>query len=70
MQNKALIAYASKYGATAEIAERIGQTLRESGLAAEVKPADQVDDVSKYSAVVLGSAVYAGQWRKEAATFL
>jgi menaquinone-dependent protoporphyrinogen IX oxidase len=28
---KVLVAYASKYGATAEIAEKIGQILRQAG---------------------------------------
>lgn len=70
MDNKVLVAYATKYGATAEIAERIGQTLRQAGWQAEVAPADQAGDPAGYSAVVLGSAVYAGSWRKEAATYL
>ena len=70
MDNSVLIAYATKYGATVEIAEKIGQVLREAGLRADVLPADRVGDVTAYRAVVLGSAVYAGQWRKEAATFL
>ena len=30
----------------------------------------RVGDLAPYGAVVLGSAVYAGSWRKEAATFL
>jgi menaquinone-dependent protoporphyrinogen oxidase len=70
MNNRVLISYATRYGATAEIAEKIGETLRGAGLDVEVLPVDQVRDVSAYSAVVLGSAVYAGQWRKEAADFL
>lgn len=70
MQPKVLVAYATKYGATAEIAQRIGQVLREPGLQAEVLPADRVHDLSPYQAVVLGSAVYAGMWRKEAVEFL
>lgn len=70
MEKKILVAYATKYGATAEIAERIGQTLSEKGLAVDVQPADQVGDLAAYQAVVLGSAVYAGNWRKEAASFL
>lgn len=70
MEKKILVAYGTKYGATAEIAERIGQVLREAGLGADVQPADRVDDLGQYGAVVLGSAVYIGQWRKEAARFL
>ncbi|NIV37101.1 MAG: flavodoxin, partial [Anaerolineae bacterium] len=67
---KILVAYATKYGATAEIAERIGQVLREAGLEADVQAADRAGDLGQYGAVVLGSAVYIGQWRKEAARFL
>ncbi len=65
-----LVAYATKYGATAEIAARIGQVLRDAGLGADVLPVDRVGDLTPYQAVVLGSAVYVGQWREEAATFL
>ena len=68
--NQVLVAYASKYGATAEIAERIGQVLRQAGLSVDVLPAERVSNVQGYKAVVLGSAVYIGQWRKQAAAFL
>lgn len=70
MADKVLVAYATKYGATAGIAERIGQTLQQAGLAAEVRLAAGVRDLSPYDAVVLGSAVYTGQWRKEAVDLL
>lgn len=70
MKHRVLVAYATKYGATAEIAEKIGQVLQEAGLQAEVLPVEQVHDLTPYEAVVLGSAVYAGQWRREAAAFL
>jgi menaquinone-dependent protoporphyrinogen oxidase len=70
VDNKVLVAYATKYGATAEIAEKIGEVLRQAGLATDVVPADRAGDVGAYQAVVLGSAVYIGQWRKEAAKFL
>lgn len=70
MDVQVLVAFATKYGATAEIADKIGQVLRESGLPADVLPVDSVGDLTRYDAVVLGSAVYVGQWRKEAATFL
>jgi len=70
MDVQVLAAYATKHGATAEIAEKIGQVLRQAGWRTDVLPADRVSDLTPYKAIVLGSAVYAGQWRKEAATFL
>jgi len=60
MAHSVLIAYATKYGATEEIAGKIGEVLRQAGLTADVLPADKVGDVTSYQAVVLGSAVYAG----------
>lgn len=70
MESRVLVAYATQHGATAEIAERIGEMLRRVGLAAEVLPVERVQELAAYDAIVLGSAVYAGQWRKEAAAFL
>jgi len=70
MDMRVLVAYATKYGATAEIADKIGQVLRQAGLQADVLPTDRVGDLTPYKAVVLGSAVYIGQWQKKAATFL
>lgn len=66
MENKVLVAYASKYGATAEIAAKIGEVLHDQGLQTDIQPAKDIKDLSGYQAVVLGSAVYIGQWRKEA----
>ena len=70
METRVLVVYGTKYGATAGIAEKIGQVLQEAGLAVDVKPAGDAGDVSSYQAVVLGSAVYIGRWRKEAVNFL
>ncbi|HSR30253.1 MAG TPA: flavodoxin domain-containing protein [Anaerolineae bacterium] len=70
MEEQVLVAYASKYGATQEIAEKIAEVLRQAGLPTKVNRADRIGDLAVYSAVVLGSAVYIGQWRKEAAKFL
>lgn len=70
MEQRVLVAYASKYGATQGIAEAIGRTLREAGVAADVRPCREVRSLERYTAVVLGSAVYVGRWRREAADFL
>ncbi|MFE9255224.1 flavodoxin domain-containing protein [Streptomyces sp. NPDC006879] len=63
---RVLVAYGTKHGATAGIAEQIGTSLREDGLDAVVLPADDVDDVRDYDAVVLGGALYAGHWSRKA----
>lgn len=70
MEEHVLVAYASKYGATQGIAEAIGKTLREAGLSVDVRPCSGVRTLEGYTAVVLGSAVYMGRWRREAADFL
>ncbi len=70
MDVQVLVAYGSKYGATAEIAERIGQVLRAAGVQADVRPASEVKDLAPYGAFVVGSGIYAGQWVKGAASFL
>ncbi len=70
MSKKILVTYASKYGATKEIAEKIGAVLHQSGLQVNVLPADGKLDPAAYQAVILGSAVYIGKWQKEAVAFL
>lgn len=70
MGDSVLVVYGSKYGATAGIAEKIGEVLRDNGLQADVMRAARSIDLAPYNAVVLGSGVYAGSWRKEAASFL
>lgn len=70
MSKQVLVAYATKYGATGEIAAKIGEVLTQAGLTVDVAPADQVGDLARYEAVVLGSAVYIGRWRREAVKFL
>ena len=70
MDVRVLVTYASKYGATTEIAERIGQVISESGLSTDVLSVEKVNNLAHYKVVVLGSAVYMGRWRREAARFL
>ena len=65
-----LVAYASRHGSTKGIAERIADDLREVGLSAEVMPVDQVRDLDRYDAFVIGSAAYMFHWLKEATNFV
>jgi menaquinone-dependent protoporphyrinogen oxidase len=61
-----LVAYASKHGSTAEIAERIAGQLRQQGKQAEARPLEDVKEPGSYDALVIGSALYYGSWMKEA----
>lgn len=65
-----LVAYASRYGSTAQIAERIAQTLTTAGHEATALPASEVRDLTDAAAVVVGSCVYFGSWGKDATTFV
>jgi len=69
MNSKILIAYASRCGATAEVAQAIGQDLAARGCLVDVMPAEKVKGVTAYGAVVLGSAVRFGKWLPEAMDF-
>lgn len=64
-----LVAYASKCGATGEIAEKIAQNLCEGGVSVDLLRARDVQSLADYSAVVLGTAVYMGKPLNEALDF-
>ena len=68
--SQVLVAYASKHGATAEIAEAVADQLRQAGHAVDCVPADEAASVDSYDAVVIGSAVYMKRWRPEARRLL
>jgi menaquinone-dependent protoporphyrinogen oxidase len=65
-----LVSYASKYGSTQGIAERIGATLKAEGLDVDVMPVMSAHDLAGYDAFVIGSAAYLGSWLKEARQFV
>jgi menaquinone-dependent protoporphyrinogen oxidase len=65
-----LVTYATKYGSTQGIAERIATTLKAQGLKVELQPIMISRDVAGYEALVIGSAAYMGSWLKDAAEFV
>ena len=70
MQHRTLIAYASRAGSTAEVAETIGEVLRERGLDVDVRSVRDVTDIAQYDALVLGSAIWAGKPLPELLKFM
>jgi menaquinone-dependent protoporphyrinogen oxidase len=67
---KVLVAYASRHGATAGIADRIAAGLQAHGLVAEARPVTEVGEVERYDAFVIGSAAYLFHWLKDATRFV
>lgn len=70
MQGPILVAYATRTGSTAEVAETIARRLCAAGLTAEARPVADVTDVADYSGAVLGSAVRYSSWLPEMISFL
>lgn len=69
MTNRILVTYATRAGATREVAEFIAQVLRVAGAEVDVRLARQVFDLSVYDSVVLGTAIRRGHPLPEAIGF-
>jgi menaquinone-dependent protoporphyrinogen oxidase len=65
-----LLAYATRYGSTQEVAETITAALREVGLEVDIQPIQEVKTLANYDAVVLGAAIYNAKWHPDAHQFL
>ena len=67
---RVLVAYASRHGSTQEVAEAVADVLRERGFGTDVLAAAQVHDLAGYDAVVIGGALYAARWHRDARRLL
>jgi menaquinone-dependent protoporphyrinogen oxidase len=65
-----LLAYATRFGSTQEVAETITAKLRQAGLEVDILPMQDVTTLDGYDAVVLGAALYNARWHPNAHNFL
>ena len=65
-----LVAYGTKMGGTEEIAKRIAGILKAEHFSITVRSAKDMPHPEDFDAVVLGSAIYAMRWRREAIQLL
>jgi len=70
MSAPVLIAYATRFDSTREIAGAVATTLRECGLEVDIQPVQEVHTLDSYQAVLIGSAVNNGSWLTEAIDFV
>ena len=70
MSENILVTYATRTGSTAGIAETIAEVLRDDLRTVEVRPMQEVTDLTPYSAIVVGSAIQGRKWLPEAMNFV
>ncbi len=69
-QGRVLVAYASKAGSTAEVAAVIARRFADAGRGVDLRRVRNVRSLDGYRAVIVGSAIRAGQWLSDARGFV
>ncbi len=69
---KTLIAYATRYGATAGTSQEIAKVLLEEGFDVKVVnlKEEKIKDISEYDLIIVGSGMQMGKWTPESDFFL
>jgi menaquinone-dependent protoporphyrinogen oxidase len=67
---RVLVAYASRHGSTADIADAIGAVIADTELDVAIRSVNEVVSVTAYDALIIGSAVYMDDWLPEARDFI
>lgn len=71
-ENKVLIVYSTRYGATKSTSEEIARILQKEGFNVKVANAkeEKIKDIAEYRLVIVGSGMSMGNWGSEAEEFL
>ncbi len=67
---RVLVTWGSKLGGTEGIAQTIGEELGRHGLDVVSEPASRVRDLQGYDAAIVGGALYANRWHRDAHRFV
>ncbi len=70
MKGPVLVAFATRYGSTQEVAEAVAKSLRGASLDVDVKPLREVKTLEGYGGVVVGAPLQMFLWHKDALVFL
>ena len=72
MNDKVLVCYGTRHGSAGEIAENIGEILRNRGAIVEIVnlKKSKVKDLETFDLVVVGSGIQMGKWTKEPLKFI
>lgn len=65
-----LVTYGSKRGGTEGLAQMVSDELRHEGFTVDLRPARQIESIRGYEAVVVGGALYAFRWHRDARRFV
>jgi menaquinone-dependent protoporphyrinogen oxidase len=70
MDKKILVAYATRYNSTKEIADYITNFLIKEGFNVDSKNILDITDIKEYNFIIAGSAIQMGKWLPEAREFI
>src|SRR5690606_33116049 len=70
VMDRVLVAYATRFGSTEEVAQRIGTVLSSESIQTDVRAVEEITSLRDYDAIVIGSAIRVGRWVPEAVDFL
>jgi menaquinone-dependent protoporphyrinogen oxidase len=65
-----LVTYGSAHGGTAGLAEAVAEGIEQAGHHVDVRPAREVEGLEAWDGVVVGGALYAWIWQKDARRFV
>jgi menaquinone-dependent protoporphyrinogen oxidase len=67
---RVLVTWGSARGGTAEIGHILATALRRDGIAVQSLPPDRVSSLEGFDAVIIGGALYANRWHRDARRFV